>query len=107
MVGKMVVGDNESHAESLRLLCCGKSADACVNTDDETDTGRGGLSEDAGLHAVAFAQAVGDVVGHDGGSVFGGDPFDGRLEEDGGGGSIDVVVAVDQNGFAGSDRMLD
>src|SRR5260370_30614206 len=69
-------------------------------------TGGGGLSKDAGLHAVAFAQAVGDVVGDDGGFVWWGDSFDGGLEEDGGGGSIDVVIAVDENGLAGLDRTL-
>src|SRR5438445_11824251 len=100
-VGKMMVRDDEVHAQSFCFLCSGERADAGVNTDDETDAGGGGLSEDAGLHSVAFAQAVGDVVGNDGGRVFGGDPFDGGLEEDGGSGAVDVVVAVDEDGLGG------
>src|SRR6266704_3221915 len=46
------------------------------------------------------------MVGDDGRFVFGGDSFDSGFEQDGGGGSIDVVVAVDENGLAGSDGML-
>ena len=65
------------------------------------------MSEYAGLHAVAFADPVRDVVGDDGGLVFGSDPFDGGLQEDGSGGSVDVVVAVDEYGFAGTDCVLD
>ncbi len=103
----MVVGDNEIHPKGFCFFGCGEGADAGVNTDDEADTGGGGLSEDAGLHAVAFAQAVGDVVGDDGGFVFGGDPLDGSLEEDGGGGAVDVVIAVDEDWFGGPDRPLD
>ncbi len=38
---------------------------------------------------------------------FGGDAFDGGLEEDGGGGAVDVVVAVDEDGFGGADGLLD
>ena len=107
MVREMVVGDDEVHSQGFCLGGGGEGADAGVYADDETDAGGGGLSQDAGLHAVAFAQAVGDVVGDDGGSVFGGDPFDGGLEQDGGGGSVDVVVAVDEDGFAGADGVLD
>ena len=41
------------------------------------------------------------------GVVFGGDALDGGFEEDGGGGAVDVVVAVDEDRFAGADGALD
>ena len=95
------------HSEGPGLFGCGEGADAGVNADDEADACGGGLSEDAGLHAVAFAEAVRDVVGDAGRGFFGGDSFDGGLEEDGGGGAVDVVVAVDEDGLAGADGPLD
>ena len=104
VVGEMVVGDDEVEAEELRFVGCGKGADAGVDADDEADACGGGLSEDAGLHAVAFADAMRDVIGDDGGSVFRRDAFDGGFEEDGGGGAVYVVVAVDEDGFAGRGR---
>src|ERR1700756_4839239 len=103
----MVVGNNQVYAQGFGLSGCGKGADAGIDTDDETDASGGGLSEDAGLHAVTFAQAGGGVVGHDRGRVFGGDPFDGDLEEDDGGGAVNVVVAVDEDGLVGADGFLD
>src|SRR5438445_4661600 len=103
----MVVSNDQVYAQGFGLSGCGKGADAGIDTDDETDAGGGGLSEDAGLHAVTFAQAVGDVVGNDGGRVFGSDPLDGGLEEDGGGGAVYVVVAVDEDRLAGANGLLD
>jgi hypothetical protein len=107
MVGEMVVSHNEIHPQGFGLGGCGEGADAGVDADDETDAGGGSLPEDTGLHAVAFTEAVGYVVGDEGRGVFRGDTFDGGLEEDGGGGSVDVVVTVDENGFAGADGVLD
>src|SRR5437868_3004290 len=77
VVGEMVVGDDQVHPEDFCFFGGDKGPDTGVNTDDKSDAGGGRLYKDAGLHAVAFAQTVGDVVGDDGGFVFGGDPFDG------------------------------
>ncbi len=63
VVGEVVVGDDEVEAEGLGFGGGGEGADAGVDADDETDAGGGGLAEDVGLHAVAFADAVRDVVG--------------------------------------------
>ena len=106
-VGEVVVGDDEVEAEGFGLVGGGEGADAGVDADDEADAGGCGVGEDSGLHAVAFADAVGDVVGDAGGSVFGGYALDGGLEEDGGGGAVDVVVAVDEDGLGGGYGLLD
>jgi hypothetical protein len=107
IVGEMVIGDDQIDSEGFCFGGSGEGADAGVYADDETDAGCGGLAEDTGLHAVAFAEAVGDVVGDDGGRIFGRGAFDGGFEKNGGGGAVDVVVAVDEDGFSGADCMLD
>ena len=107
IVGQVVVGDDEIHAEGFGFLSCGEGANAGVYADDQTNSCGGCLAEYSSLHSVAFAEAVRDVIGDEGGGVFGGDSFDGGFEEDGGGGAVDVVVAVDEDGFAGADGTLD
>src|SRR5215469_6792661 len=62
VVGKMMVRDDQVYAQGSGLSGRGESANTSINTDDETDAGGGGLSQDGGLHAIAFAEAVGDVV---------------------------------------------
>ena len=62
-VGKVVVGDDEVEVEGAGLVGGGEGADAGVDGDDEADAGGCGLGEAAGLHAVALADAMGDVPG--------------------------------------------
>jgi len=52
--------------------------------------------KDARLHAVAVAKAVRHVAADDTA-----EHFNGGLEQDDGDGSVDVVVAVEEDGFAG------
>ena len=59
------------------------------------------------LDAVPFAQAMGDVIRDDCRSVWRRDSFDGRLEQDGRGGAVYVVVAVDKDGLGLRDGFLD
>ena len=54
------------------------------------------------MHAVAVAEAVGDLEA----DLTAGD-FDGAFEDDGGGGAVDVVVAVDFHGLGVADGALD
>ena len=48
-----------------------------------------------------------DVVGDLGGLAGRGDALDGGFEENGGGGAVDVVVAVDEDGLGVGDGTLD
>ena len=58
---EVMVGDDEVEAESAGCFRFGEGAHAGVNGDDEADAiGIGGLNH-AGLEAVAFAKAMGDV----------------------------------------------
>ena len=108
LVGEVVVGDDEVEGRGLWLhRRRSEGADAGVDTDDETDARGCGEAEDVRLHAIAFADAMGDVVGDLGGTAGRRDALDGGLEEDGGGGAVDVVVAVDEDGLAGVDGLLD
>ena len=106
VVGEMVVGDDEVEAEDAGFGGFDHCADAGVDRDDEADARGGGFGEDGVLHAVAFADAVWDMVG-DGRGLCGvdgvGDALDGGFEQDGGGGAVNVVVSVDQDGFSGLD----
>ncbi len=36
-IGKVVVGDDEVHAEGFGLFCCGEGADAGIDADDEAN----------------------------------------------------------------------
>ncbi len=103
IVGQMVVGDDEVEAEGLGVLGFGESAHSGIHTDDEADAGGGGIGKNVLLDAVAFAEAVRDVIAGVGGLVFWGNASvrsEPRvLEENGGNGAVDVVVAVDEDRF--------
>ena len=99
-VGKVVVGDDEVEAEAGGFFGGGEGADAGVDGDDELDAFSRGVGEAGGLDAVAFAEAMGDVVADVGGDVeVDGGAFEGGLEQDRGDGAVDVVVAVDEDGL--------
>ncbi len=60
-----MVGDDEIEAQPARGFCFGKGAHAGVDGDDEADAFGVGRFKHAGLHAVAFAEAMGNVkAGH-------------------------------------------
>ena len=54
------------------------------------------------MQAVAFAEAVRNVK-----ADFAAEHFDGGLEQHDRGGAVDVVVAVEQNGFVARDGRFD
>ena len=107
LVGEVVVGDDQVQAECGGFACGGEGADAGVDRDDETDAFGGGFIEADVLDAVAFAQAVRNVVADARWAFARGYAFDGCLEQDRGGGAVDVVVAVDEDRLAKRDRLLD
>ena len=99
---QMVVGDDEVEAEAAGGFCFSEGAHAGVDGDDEAHAvGIGGF-KDAGLQAVALAEAMGDVK-----AGIAAEHFDGGLEQDDCGGAVDVVVAVEQDGLAGGDGVLE
>ena len=99
---QMVVGDDEVEAEAARGFSFSEGAHAGVDGDDEADTVGVSRFKNARLHAVAFAEAMGDVK-----AGFTAEHFDGGFEQDDGDGAIDVVVAVEENGLAGGDGALE
>ena len=105
-VGQVVVGDDEVETQGPGFFSGGEGANAGVNRDDEADAGGGGFGQAYGLHAVALAQAVRDVERDDGGLFGRCDALDGGLEQHRGGGAVNVVVAIDEDGFGVADRAL-
>ena len=91
-IGKMVVGDDEVEAEAARGLSFSEGAHAGVDGDDKADAFGVGCFKDARLHAVAFAQAMGNVKAGDAA-----EHFDGGFEKDNGDGAVHVVVAVEEH----------
>ena len=98
----MVIGDDEVEAKFSGGVGCGESADAGVNADDEADAIAGGGLEDFALHTVALAEAMRDMEA-DGAA----EALDGGLEEDDGGGSVYVVVAIDKDWLPRGDGLPD
>ena len=76
----------------------GEGANAGVDADDEADACGGGLLDDLVAHAVAFADAVRHVE-----LDLAAAELERGLEDDDGGGAVDVVVAIDKDGFAALD----
>jgi len=97
-VGDIVmIGDDEIDA-ALSVLCEGAgwldSGDAAVDRDDDLCAAVGEGTEGFGVDSVAFFDAMGDV----GADVCGGfKAFEGVVEDAGGGDSVDVVIAVDDD----------
>src|ERR1700712_43285 len=63
LVGKMVIGDDQVQTKGPGFSGGCEGAYAGIDADDKMDSGGCGIGEDAGLHAVAFADAMGNVVG--------------------------------------------
>ncbi len=98
---QMVVGDDEVEAAPRRGFGCGKSANAGIDADDEANAAIGGLLDHLVAHAVAFADAVRDVV-----LDLAAAELERGLQDDDGRGAVDVVVAIDEDGFAAFDGSL-
>ncbi len=75
-----------------------EGANAGVDADDEADAFCGGALDDFVAHAVAFADAVRHVV-----LDLAAAEFERGLEDDDGGGAVNVVVAIDKDGFVALD----
>ena len=98
----VVVGDDDVHAERLRLrhLCPG--VDAAVDGDEQLDAGAGELVDRRGRDPVALAEPVGQA------------PADVRAElgehahqQEGRGDAVGIVVAVDGDGLSPAQRLVE
>ena len=89
---KVMVGDDQVHAQPPGGLGRSESPDAHVHADDEPDARRGGLLDDVVAHVVAVADAVRNMEFRRTAAE-----LDGGLEDYDCGGAIDVVVAVDED----------
>ena len=97
-----MVGDDEVDAEALRGFRRGEGADAHVDADDEANAGDCGAFDHVVAEIVAFANAVGHVkIGSASAE------FDGSFQDDDRHGAIDVVIAVDEDGFFGLDSCVE
>ena len=90
--GKVMVGDDQVHAQPPGGFGGSESPDAHVHADDEPDTCRGRLLDDVVAHVVAVADAVRNMEFRRAAAQ-----FNGGLEDYDCGGAIDIVVAVDQD----------
>ena len=96
--GQVMVGDDEIDATALGCFGGGKGANASVDADDQPDARGCRLLDDFVAHAVAFADAVRHVV-----LDLAAADFERGLEDHDGGGAVDVVVAIDKDGFTALD----
>ena len=89
-----MIRDDEVEAETTRGFSLSEGAHAGVDGDDNTNAIGVSRFEHARLHAVAIAQAMGNVK-----ADFTAQHFDGGLEQDDGDGAVDVVVAIEKDGL--------
>ena len=92
--GQVMVGHDEINAESLRRFGRRECANAHVNADDQANAGRGRAFDHVIAHVVALANTVGDVEVRRSATE-----LDRSLQDDDRHGAVDVVVAIDQDGF--------
>jgi len=98
---EMVVGNDEVEAEAAGSERLSEGAHAGVNGDDEANAFSIRGFKDGGLEAVALVEAVGDVE-----ADLAAEHLNGGFEQDNGGGSVYVVVAVQEDGLLGGDGLL-
>ncbi len=79
-----------------------RAAAAAVDGDEELGSGFDELADGVGVEAVAFVDAVGDVV-----IDVGSGGFEGVPEHGGAGDAVDVVVAIEGDFFVGADGVND
>ncbi len=104
--GQVMVGDDEVEAKAACGVGFSKGAHAGVDGDDKADAGEGFFFEDGGLEAVALFEAVGNVEVNDG-AVGAGGHLNGGFEQDYRSGAIDVVVAIEEDGFVLGDGVFE
>ena len=92
--GKMMVGDDQVHAQAACRFRRSKGADAHIHTDNELDAGSGGPLDDVVTHVIAIADAVRNM--EIGGAAA---QLNRGLEDDDCGGAIHVVIAINQDRF--------
>lgn len=102
----MVIGDDEVEAEPACGCGFGDGAHAGIDGDDEADSGGVGFFKHGRLQAVALAEAMRDVKADETAGIGGAQHFDGGFEQDDGRGAVDVVVAVEEDGFVVGDGPL-
>ena len=88
---QVMVGDDEVEAEAARGFRFSEGPHAGIDGDNDADALGVGRFQHARLHAVAFAQAMGNMEAH-----LAAEHFDGGFEQDDGYGSVHVVVAVEK-----------
>ena len=97
----MMIGDNQVDSGAARSFCGGKGPDAGIDADDQPHAiGRGAL-DDFVAHAIAFTDPVRHVKIRRAPTQ-----FDGSLKDDNCGGTVHVVIAIDQHLFFALDRSL-
>src|ERR1039458_2121966 len=98
----MVICNDEVEAEAARGFSFSEGAHAGVDGDDDANALGVSRFKDARLHAVAVAEAMGDVK-----SDVAAQHFDGGFEQDDGNGAVDVVVAIEEDGLARGDGAVE
>jgi hypothetical protein len=94
----MMIRDDEVEAEAACGFSFGEGAHACVDGDHDANAIGVGRFEHARLHAVSVAQAMGHVE-----TDFAAQHFDGGFQQDYSDSAVDVIIAVEKNGFSRGD----
>ena len=100
-VALVMVGDHHVHAARVRVLDLDGRGDAGVDRDDQPRPLVDELIDRAFTHTVALAHAVGDIVPH-----IRIECLQIQVENADRGDAVHVVVAVDDDAFPGSERLL-
>ena len=95
---QVVISNDEIDAAALRGFGGGKSANARVHADDHANPALRGLLDDLVPHAIAFADAVRNVVVN-----LSAAQLQRRLQNDDRRGAVHVVVAIDKDRLAAFD----
>ncbi len=110
VVRQVVIGDDQVKAQDAGLGSFRHSAYPGIDADDETHAGLRSFGEDGVLHSVALANAMRDMVGNVLRFLWfqrEADALDGGLQQNGGSGPINVIVAVYKDRLRGLDGSED
>src|SRR5262249_18184741 len=99
--GKVMVRDDQVEPDVPGGFGCGKCADARINADHEPHTICRSAFDHVIFHTIPIANAMRHVeVGTPA------EDLDGALQNDDGGGAVDVVVAIYKDALSRADRLL-
>ena len=98
---QMVIGNDEVETEATRGFSRLKGSHASVHGDDEASTVGVGGFQHAGLQAVAFVEAMGNVEAGNAAKH-----FNGCFEQYDGGGAVHVVITIEKHRLASCDGLL-